>query len=317
VKNTYKKYNDALSKQMDKHPVWTIFIVLLITYQAVKSNQFLVSIFYIALAFCLILIYGLSKIKTDKNTKVFLIVGIFIIVFIGVIYIFAGALTYVPNEYRILDISEWVNVLSIIFGGFLTMFGVWYSIEETKKHNENVVALQSIPLVTIDIPKDFTDFNGGFYTSDNDEKTPKKYIEWKERVPFLLNNTSSHIAKNFRFTKVDVKIYSLIGNYKGLKGTRDPIVYDLTQETTTQLEKLSALPGGYSERIYVGVIINVKKYDRIRFDFTLEYSDYLGKLVHSIESTTILTINKTKEADGVLWKNNISYDSTSKNRFII
>lgn len=214
IKKGYRKYNEFLSRFVDKHPLISMIILLYMTYGVISSNQYFQSVIYIALSFSMIMIYGLSKIKTTKNTRVLLIVSFITVVFLAFIYIFSGLFVMIPEELRMLKLNEWVSILSIIFAGFLTMYGVWYSIEETRKINNKTLVIQSIPIMKVTI--DDQPYASSSYSKDANGKT----IESKDIGIFLrlnIENTTIYGAKDFEFELFNIAIYDVFeyGLYRG------------------------------------------------------------------------------------------------------
>jgi len=301
LKRTYKKFNVWLSVQFDKHPVITITILFLLTYSLIRENRFLESIFYIALVFFITMTYLLSKIKTDKNTKVFVIVGVIIVIFIACLYIFSGVLTYIPKQYRILKISEWVGVLSTIFGGFLTMFGVWYSIEETRKQNLNALAIQSIPLINVSIGNYLKD--DPFHFGVECDMDGHHYnMEAAVCLPIRISNTSNYIARSFKFRSFSIeRFYN-----EGFDDTEEfklypPFEYNFTESVNNEVKIFSAIPGGFSEAFDLWFSFKDDRMYWLDITCELEYFDYANTLRHLVKTKTSICLERNfrilKEVD--------------------
>ena len=319
MKKLYKWYDDNfgwLFNWFIKHPMIFISMILIVTINLITRGEYIWSTVYIVMLFFIVSLFIFMQIDSLKKNNLLRRVALYLMLFIGMSYFLVRLLKIIPDDYLVVGVEDWLGFAGALFGGFIAIYGIWVTLEETRKQNAETLALQSIPLLTIDIPKDFTDFNGGFFSQNGRYEIPEEFENWHERIPLSINNGSSHIAKNLKFAKADIKVYHILSNLNSDKGDRAPSTTIVLAEAQKELEKISALPGGYSERVYLGVNINLKKHDRIRFDLTLEYSDYLSKITHSIESTSVLTFINDAEPDGKLWKHNISYSSVSRNRFI-
>jgi hypothetical protein len=256
------------------------------------------------------------QIDALKKNNLLRRVALYLMLFIGTSYGLVRFLKMIPEDYLVVGVEDWLGFAGGLFGGFIAIYGIWITLDETRKQNAETLALQSIPLITFDVPAYFNEINGESI-SDIDDPEPsnisaKHYI----RVPFSIDNKSSHIAKNFKFINATYKIFHMVSDIDEISSGRKSIEVDILSESNTQLDRISALPGGYSGKLFYMPEINLLKHDQLRFNFTLEYSDYLGKLTHSIECTTDILIDRKNIVENGNRKTTIKYKKKKKNRFL-
>ncbi|NTW95551.1 MAG: hypothetical protein HGB31_02905 [Erysipelotrichaceae bacterium] len=299
-----------------KHPVVFIFLVTLVTINLITRGEYVWSTIYIVMLFFIVSLFIFMQIDALKKNHLLRRVALYLMVFIGTSYGLVRFLKMIPEDYLVVGVDDWLGFAGGLFGGFIAIYGIWITLEETRKQNAETLALQSIPLITIDVPEFFYETDGVVYTTLDEIDPFTESGFFHVRVPFSLNNKSAHIARNFRFIKAEFVSRSILSGIEDLGTGKEAAFKNILNEVNEQLEKISALPGGYSDTLFINVQLELLKHDRITFEFILEYSDYLGKLSHQIENKTNVVVTRKRTKEEERWKNTLSNSVTTKNKFL-
>ena len=92
-----------------------------------------------------------KKILNKKTVKIIVVIISLLICFFGIIPLFINFLVNTTNPFGIGFINQenketWINFFGSIIGGGLTLFGVWWTINNQEKQRKKDLAIQYKPL---------------------------------------------------------------------------------------------------------------------------------------------------------------------------
>lgn len=193
----------AFSKTV-KHPFIFRSILILITYLLFRSGNLITSSIYVAFTVFSFFVLPLNNRQPNQKDVYLIQAVIMLAVFLSLAYPIAMVLSFVPDQIRVLEVSEWITLYGVAFTGFVTFYTIYLSIRESERLSRENLALQSIPVISIDFDSDRFKRDVRRLIKIVSKEASKNTIS--PRLFFTAINKTPHIAKNVAIKAVKESI---------------------------------------------------------------------------------------------------------------
>jgi len=201
---------------------------------------------------------------------------------------------YIPKQYYFGSSEAWIGFAGSATAGSLTMLALYFTLQHDKIQKKHELALQSIPLIKVEFGCNMKDFKSSFVTTEEFDK-PELIREMYSSFPFQISNSSNFIARNIKVQ--EIKMYKAPQMYIDYKNGYGDFIADLTEQTQRETEKITTIPGGYTESFFLSFPNIVQKTTSILFESTIEYFDYSLTLKHKVKTQLFVTIESIRKID--------------------
>jgi len=319
--------SDEFIEKIFKTIIASIFTLVLnaqipqfITELSTSSNFSVTSVFiYQGIGYLLIptYIFLLVKIWFEKdfakkyNLNVYYIIYVFTIssfVFAYMILELGKRLSDIPTV-KIGSADGWLAFIGSIIGGVITMLAVVFTInnerdirEKDLLRSQEVLAIQSIPLINITIPDELRgqERKTTVLPYNNGELKPeiKEDLTFPLKI-FLINNSNYH-ARDLKFTEFNMYTFTNLYN-ENLGDDKDKYIsksrhlYNFTEYANEKLNRVKLLPGNFNEKIIIYIPYDYLDLENLRIVINLKYKDYLELLEHEVSTEIILDFENKKD----------------------
>lgn len=268
------------SNWLARHPIAILIYLVYTTYAYYVNDQFIPTIIFGG--FCIFLLFAIPILRVKiSETNIVIVRALALLgTFLAFSYPLAGLLSLIPDKYLVLQSADWVGLYSVAFTGFVTMYSIWVTIEESRKQNDKTLAIQSIPLITISLDESRLQKEFRVFTPETQPKDkPHKY----NILLFLeIRNDYPNIAKGVYIDAIDLSVVSDLDNLT--EHISDSELIAFKNNIIKSVGTIPLLPHNFIKSISAPLRMRYDSVHLIELTISLKYTDYLGKITHNTRS---------------------------------
>lgn len=276
---TKKSFFDNITEKLEsfgkKYPLIFSGILFVFGVYHFLQNDYVSGFTFIFLSIIFFVLLNALRKNLDFTDRVMTFTIVMVMLFLLITFI-ATALAeiYAPKEIRFGDIDAWIGFAGSILGSSITMFALVFTLSYENKMRRNELAIQSIPLLRLDINKDHLSRT---LVEPNSRIDGHRYFDTfaddYEYFAFDLINESNFIASRISITDIEYIVFNDFIESEHYH-------MDLSKINSTLTDKL--IPGKFSHRVLIPITGLFRETSFINISFKISYFDYLGEIKHGV-----------------------------------